>query len=66
MGWKTPEIEYENGYKIVEVDGPSFKVYEGDSQVGDDFPCSGEAVAHANFLPKAGTSQKYDGRSLGR
>lgn len=52
MGWKTPLIEYVNGYKIVEVDGPSFKVYEGDRQVGDDFPYSGEAMAHANSLPE--------------
>jgi hypothetical protein len=41
-----------NGYKIVEVDGPSFKVYEGDRQLGDDFPYSGEAAALANSLPK--------------
>jgi hypothetical protein len=57
MGWKTPQIEYANGYKIVEVDGPSFKVFEGDRQIGDDFPYSGEAVAHANSLPKPGSSQ---------
>lgn len=52
MGWKTPNVEYVNGYKIVEVDGPSFKVYEGDRQLGDDFPYSGEAAALANSLPK--------------
>ena len=52
MGWKTPEIEYVNGYKIIEVAGPSFKVYEGTRQVGDDFPYSGEAAAYANSLPK--------------
>ncbi|EUB99796.1 hypothetical protein PMI07_006077 [Rhizobium sp. CF080] len=51
MGWKTPKIEYVNGYKIVEVDGPAFKVYEGDRQLGDDFAYSGEAAAHANSLP---------------
>ena len=51
MGWKTPEIEYVNGYKIIEVAGPSFKVYEGNRQVGDDFPYSGEAAAYANSLP---------------
>lgn len=51
MGWKTPKIEYVNGYKIVEVDGPSFKVYEGTRQLGDDFPYSGEATAYANSLP---------------
>ncbi|MBY5740447.1 hypothetical protein [Rhizobium leguminosarum] len=38
MGWKTPKIEYVNGYKIVEVEGPTFKVYDGDRQLGDDFP----------------------------
>lgn len=38
MGWKTPKIEYVNGYKIVEVEGPIFKVYDGDRQLGDDFP----------------------------
>lgn len=52
MGWKTPKVEYVNGYKIVEVDGPSFKVYAGDRQLGDDFPYSGEAAALANSLPK--------------
>ncbi|WP_200847746.1 hypothetical protein [Rhizobium sp. 18055] len=52
MSWKAPKIEYVNGYKIVEVDGPTFKVYEGDRQIGDDFPYSGEAAAHANSLPK--------------
>lgn len=26
MGWKTPKFEYVNEYKIVEVDGPAFKV----------------------------------------
>jgi hypothetical protein len=52
VGWKTPKIEYVNGYKIVEVDGPVFKVYEGDHQVGDDFPYSGEAAAHAKSLPR--------------
>lgn len=51
MGWKTPKIEYVNGYKIVEVDGPAFKVYEGDRQLGEDFPYSGEAAAHAKSLP---------------
>ncbi len=54
MGWKTPKIEYVNGYRIVEVDGPIFKVYEGDRQRGDDFPYSGEAAAHANSLPRRG------------
>lgn len=52
MGWKTPKFEYVNGYKIVEVDGPAFKVYEGDRQLGEDFPYSGEAAAYANSLPK--------------
>lgn len=52
MGWKTPNIEYVNGYKIVEVDGPVFKVFEGDRQLGDDFPYFGEATAHARSLPK--------------
>lgn len=52
MGWKTPKIEYVNGYKIVEVDGPAFKVYEDNRQLGDDFPYSGEAAAYANSLPK--------------
>jgi hypothetical protein len=52
MGWKTPKFEYVNGYKIVEVDGPSFKVYGGDLQLGDDFPYFGEAAAHANSMPR--------------
>lgn len=52
MGWKTPKFEYVNGYKIVEIDGPTFQVYEGSNQVGDDFPYSGEAAAFANSLPK--------------
>jgi hypothetical protein len=52
MGWKTPKIEYVNGYKIVEVDGPVFRVYEGDRQLGDDFPYSGEAAAYAQSLPR--------------
>jgi len=52
MGWKTPKIEYVNGYKIIEVEGPTFRVYADDRQLGDDFPYSGEAAAHANSLPK--------------
>ncbi|MDX8326130.1 hypothetical protein [Agrobacterium tumefaciens] len=52
MGWKTPKFEYVNGYKIVKVDGPIFKVFDGNRQLGDDFPYSGEAIAHAKFLPK--------------
>ncbi|NEJ02568.1 cysteine hydrolase [Rhizobium ruizarguesonis] len=52
MGWKTPKIEYANGYKIVEVEGLAFKVYDGDRQLGDDFPCPGEAAAYATSLPK--------------
>ena len=52
MGWKTPKVEYVNGYKIVEVDGPAFKVYDGDRQIGDNFPYSGEAAAFANSLPR--------------
>ncbi|MBX4864229.1 hypothetical protein GFL49_19825 [Rhizobium leguminosarum bv. viciae] len=52
MGWKTPKIEYVNGYKIVEVEGPIFKVYDDDRQLGDDFPYPGEATAYATSLPK--------------
>ncbi len=52
MAWKTRNIEYVNGYKIVEVDGPAFKVFDGDRQIGDDFPYPGEAAAHANSLPR--------------
>jgi hypothetical protein len=52
MGWKTPKIEYVNGYKIVEVDGPIFKVYGDNAQLGDDFAYSGEAAGHAKSLPK--------------
>ena len=52
MGWKTPKFEYVNGYKIFEGDGPAFKVYDGDRQIGDNFPYSGEAAAYANSLPK--------------
>jgi hypothetical protein len=52
MGWKTPKIEYVNGYKIVEVEGPAFKVFDDNGQLGDDFPYSGEAAAHAKSLPR--------------
>jgi hypothetical protein len=41
-----------NGYKIVEVDGPIFKVYGDNAQLGDDFAYSGEAAGHAKSLPK--------------
>jgi hypothetical protein len=50
MAWKTPKIEYVNGYSIVEVDGPAFKLYDGDHQLGDDFPYFGEAAAYAKSL----------------
>jgi len=52
MGWKTPKFEYVNGYKIIELDGPTFKVYDGDRQLGDEFPYSGEAADFAKSLPK--------------
>lgn len=52
MGWKTPKIEIVNGYKIVEVDGPTFKVFDGTLQLGTDFPYSGEATTFAKSLPK--------------
>jgi len=52
MGWKTPKFEYVNGYKIVELEGPTFKVFDGDREIGDQFPYSGEAAAYANSLPK--------------
>lgn len=52
MGWKTPKFVYVNGYKVVEVEGPSFGVYDGPRQIGEDFPYSGEAAAYANSLPK--------------
>ncbi|WP_165402846.1 hypothetical protein [Rhizobium leguminosarum] len=55
MGWKTPKFEYVNGYKIVEVEGPAFKVYDGDLQLGDDFPYPGEAAAYATSLPRSST-----------
>jgi len=51
MGWKTPKFEYVNGYKVVETDGPTFKVYDGSDQVGEDFPYSDEAAAFAKSLP---------------
>ena len=54
MSWKTPKIEYVNGYKIVEKDGPVFKVYDGTLQLGDDFPYPGEAAAFAKSLPRRG------------
>ncbi len=63
MGWKTPKNEEVNGYKIVEVDGPIFKVFEGDRQLGDDSAYSGEAAAHANSLPRQGPRHPYGGRS---
>lgn len=52
MGWKTPKIDYVNGHKIVELEGPTFKVFDGDRQIGDEFPYSGEAATYANSLPK--------------
>jgi hypothetical protein len=52
MGWKTPKFEYVNGYKIVEIDGPAFQVYDGDRRLGDEFPYSGEASAYAKSMPK--------------
>jgi hypothetical protein len=52
MGWKTTKFEYVNGYKIVEIDGPAFQVYDGDRQLSDPFPYSGEAAAYATSLPK--------------
>lgn len=52
MGWKTSKIEYVNGYRIIEVEGPSFKVYDSGRQLGEDFPYSGEAAAYANSLPR--------------
>lgn len=52
MGWKTPKIEFVNGYKIVETDEPAFKVYDGDRVIGDDLPYFGEAVALARSLPR--------------
>jgi hypothetical protein len=58
MGWKTPKFEYVNGYKIVEVDGPAFKVYEDDLQLAEDFPYSGEASAYAKSLPKKDNERK--------
>ena len=51
MGWKTPKFEYVNGCKVVETDAPTFKVYDGSDQVGEDFPYSGEAAAFAKSLP---------------
>jgi hypothetical protein len=51
MRWKTPKVEFVNGYRIVELEGPTFKVYDGDRQLGEDFPYSGEAAAHAKSLP---------------
>jgi hypothetical protein len=52
MGWKTPKFEYVNGYKIVEIDGPAFEVHDGERQLGESFPYSGEAAAYAKSLPK--------------
>jgi hypothetical protein len=46
-----------NGYKIVEIDGPAFTVYDGARQIGDEFPYSGEAAAYANSLPKRVSQQ---------
>ncbi len=60
MGWKTPKFDYVNGYKIVELEGPTFKVFDGDRQIGDEFPYSGEAAAYANSLPKLDTGTKRD------
>tara|TARA_R110000751_G_scaffold266825_1_gene365802 strand:- start:1033 stop:1185 length:153 start_codon:yes stop_codon:yes gene_type:complete len=45
-------FEYVNGYRVVEIEGPAFLVYDGDRQLGDHFPYSGEAAAYAKSLPK--------------
>ena len=58
MGWKTPKIEYVNGYKIIEVDGPAFKVYEGDRQLGDDFPYFRRSCCPRELPSKAGSSTR--------
>lgn len=60
VGWKTPKIEIVNGYKIVEVDGPTFKVFDDDLQLGTDFPYSGEAVMFARSLPKGSAMPPRD------
>lgn len=60
MGWKTPKFEYVNGYKIAELEGRSFKVFDGDRQIGDEFPYSGEAAAYANSLLKRNTGSRRD------
>lgn len=46
-GLENAENRIVNGYKIVGTNGPVFKVFDGDRQLGDDFPNSGEAAAHA-------------------
>jgi hypothetical protein len=63
MGWKTPKFEYVNGYKIVEREGPTFKVFDGDQQLGDDFPYSGEAAAYARSLPQRDLQQRSNSPS---
>jgi hypothetical protein len=50
MGWKTPKVEYVNGYKIIEVEGPTFEVYDGARQIAD-FSYPSEAASHARSLP---------------
>ncbi len=60
MSWKTPKFDYVNGYKVVETEGPTFKVYDGSEQVGGDFPYSGEAAAYAQSLPTRDMPLKKD------
>ncbi len=50
MGWKTPKFEYVDGYKFVETDGRTFRVYDGSDEVSEDFPYFGEAAAYAGSL----------------
>jgi hypothetical protein len=50
MGWKTPRVEYVNGYKIIEVEGPLFRIYDGNLEIAD-FPYPSEAASHAKSLP---------------
>lgn len=51
MGGKTPKFEHVNGYKVVETDGPTFKIYDGADQIGEDFPYSGKGAAYSRSLP---------------
>ncbi|MDX3929076.1 MAG: hypothetical protein QHC90_25160 [Shinella sp.] len=58
MAKERPDIESVNGYEVIEVPGPIFKVYDDSRQYGADFKTFDEAVAHARTLPSRDTPRR--------